>query len=202
MAEIEARRAAIQTEMLRREAARAGTSDLELELNTLDDEYSRLVEQDATETAAAEAEAAATTEAAAAAESLTLPEVDAAMRYLVAGMDEQGNPVFNPMLVTPAGRWAAGVTQSVEYQDFVGAIETLGTGVLLDALENASVGALSDGERAALTAAQGALDPNNPAGTYRALRRIQQIAQESIARRNAAAGVSPQGGGTGELSWE
>jgi hypothetical protein len=178
---------AADEELLRRATSEAARADIQARIDSRNAEIAGIEE---------------TGTAAATAETLTLPEVDAAMRYLVAGMDEQGNPVFNPMLVTPAGRWAAGVTQSLGYQDFIGAIQTLGTGVLLDALENASVGALSDGERDALTAAQGALDPNNPAGTYRALRRIQQIAQESIARRNAAAGISPQGGGTGELSWE
>jgi hypothetical protein len=169
---------AADEELLRRATSEAARADIQARIDSRNAEIAG-IEQTRT--------------AAATAETLTLPEVDAAMSYLVSGSDEDGNPIFNPALVTPAGRWFAGATQSVEYQDFVGAITTLGTGVLLDALENATVGALSDGERQALTAAQGALDPNNPAGTYRALRRIQQVARQSIDRRNAEAGITRSG---------
>ncbi len=131
------------------------------------------------------------------AERIVIPQVEAALSYMIAGY-EDGQPVFNPALLTRAGRWIEGARQTPEYQQFAGAIETLGTRVLLDALENVTVGALSEGEREALTASQGALDINNPLGTYDAIMEIQRVARQSIERRNREAGITTSGGVSGE----
>lgn len=183
-----AERQAIFDQMLQRQAVGAGVADLQAQL---DDINSREAAAVAAQQAGAE-EAAALETSAGQAEGVILPEVDQALNFLVQGFDADGNVIFNPALVTRAGRLISGALEGPEYQNFVGAIETLKTGVLLDALSRAAVGALSEGEMRALSAEQGMLDPANPIGTFRALNNIQRIAQQSIERRNRAAGIAAQ----------
>ena len=193
-ADFAAQRQAIFEKMrLRASVPGAGFADLQAELAEID-------RQEALAAATAETQADIDTSAAQA-ESLILPEVDQALDFLVQGFDAEGNVIFNPALVTRAGRVISGALEGPEYQNYVGAIETLKTGVLLEALANAAVGALSDGERAALSAAQGELNPNNPIGTYRALQRIERIGQESIERRNREAGIAPDAS-VPSVSWD
>jgi len=193
-ADFAAQRQAIFDKMrLRASIPGAGFADLQAELAEID-------RQEALAAATAETQADIDTSAAQA-EGLILPEVDQAFNFLVQGFDAEGNVIFNPALVTRAGRVISGALEGPEYQNYVGAIETLKTGVLLEALANAAVGALSDGERAALSAAQGELNPNNPIGTYRALQRIERIGQESIERRNREAGIAPDAS-VPSVSWD
>jgi hypothetical protein len=191
----------LNNQVMQREANNAGFADLQFLI-----EENRARRGELTEAQAAAEQAAAqqredTATSAERAEQLILPEINEALDFLVRGFDEQGQPVFNPALETRAGRAIAGALEGPEYQNYVGVIQTLRTGVLLDALEQATVGALSDGEREALSAAQGQLDPANPQGTYRAIMRMQEIAQESIDRRNREAGAS-NGAATPQINWD
>jgi hypothetical protein len=192
-----AERQAIFNAMQQRMYAGAGVSDLQAQLDNLNAQEAAATAA----TAAADVEAADISQTAAQAEGLLLPEVNEAFDFLVRGFDAEGNPIFNPALVTRAGRLVSGALEGPEYQNYAGAIETLKTGVLLEALANATVGALSDGERAALSAAQGDLNPNNPIGTYRALQRIERVAQQSIERRNREAGIGA-GASVPSVSWD
>lgn len=187
-ADFAADRQAIFDQMLQRQAAGAGVADLQAQLDDIDRREAAAV---AAQQAGAE-EAAALETSAAQAEGVILPEVDQALNFLVQGFDAEGNVIFNPALVTRAGRLISGALEGPEYQNFVGAIETLKTGVLLDALSRATVGALSEGEMRALSAEQGMLDPANPIGTFRALNNIERIARQSIERRNREAGIAAQ----------
>lgn len=127
-------------------------------------------------------EAAQAAQEAGRAETVTLPTIDAALDFLVVGRDpETGEDIINPMLTTRAGRTFSGAIESPEYQEFVGAIETLRTGTLLDALGQAAVGALSEGERQALSAMLGNLDPSDPLGALATLRRMRSIAEAAVA---------------------
>ena len=123
-------------------------------------------------------------------ESLTLPLIDQSLDFLIEGFDAQGQPIVNPMLTTRAGRISQELIQSPEYQQFLGAIETLRTGTLLEALGEVSVGALSEGERQALSAKLGELDPNNPLGSIDTLRRMREAAEEAMARQRGSGSAS------------
>lgn len=189
--------AAATQAMTPRVAAGAGVADLQ---EQIDQKTARIAEIDAQAATAAETAAAEATSAAQA-EGVILPEIDQALDFLVQGFDAEGNVIFNPTLVTRAGRLISGALEGPEYQNFVGAIETLKTSVLLDALSRATVGALSVAEQTALSAEQGMLDPANPIGTFRALNNIARIAQQSIDRRNREAGVNPETSAP-SVSWD
>lgn len=197
LSQIDAEIVQLTQAMTPRVAAGAGVQDLQAQIDQRVAERERLLEE---ATISAETVAGAET-AATRAENLVLPEIDEALNFLVQGFDADGNVIFNPALVTRAGRLISGSLEGPEYQNYVGAIETLGTGVLLDALSRATVGALSEGEMRALISEQGALNPANPIGTYRALQRIQRIAQESIERRNREAGIGT-GASVPSVSWD
>jgi len=123
------------------------------------------------------------------AERLTIPLIDRSLDFLIAGFDPvTGDPIINPTLVTPAGRFVEKSLQSPEYQQFVGAITTLKTGTLLEALGEVSVGALSDGERAALESMKGDLNPSNPLGSVETLREMRRIAQAAVDRARGSGG--------------
>jgi hypothetical protein len=180
----------LNNQVTQRLAAGAGITDLQFLIEENRARRAELTQAQAAAEETAAQQRAETATSAERAERLILPEINEALDFLVRGFDEQGRPVFNPVLETAPGRAIAGALEGPEYQNYVGVIQTLRTGVLLDALEQATVGALSDGEREALSAAQGQLDPANPQGTYRAIMRMQEIAQESINRRNREAGIS------------
>jgi hypothetical protein len=200
MAEIEARRAAIQDQMRRREGTGAGASDLDAELDALNDEYSRLVEQDATETAAAEAEAAAATEAA----NLTMPTIQTALDYLIEDFDENGQPILRRELMYRIGRATLDATQPPEYMQYLGAIRTLKSSILIEGLQQATFGALSSTEQAAVEALQGSLDPADPIGSYETLMRLRDLTQQIIDRHSGNQGggsEAPASSGSGRINW-
>ena len=197
LAQIDAEIASLTQAMTPRVAVGAGVADLQAQIDQRVAERERLMAE-----AAATAETQADIDTSAAqAEGVILPEVDQALDFLVRGFDAEGNVIFNPALVTRAGRVISGALEGPEYQNFVGAIETLKTGVLLDALSRATVGALSEGEMRALSAEQGMLDPANPIGTFRALNNIERIARQSIERRNREAGIAPDAS-VPSVSWD
>jgi hypothetical protein len=187
------RQAIFEQMRLRASVPGAGFADLQAALADID-------RQEALAAAAAEKQADIETSAAQA-EGVILPEVDQALDFLVRGFDAEGNVIFNPALVTRAGRVISGALEGPEYQNFVGAIETLKTSVLLDALSRATVGALSVAEQTALSAEQGMLDPANPIGTFRALNNIDRIGRQSIERRNREAGIAPDAS-VPSVSWD
>ena len=192
----------LNNQVTQRLAAGAGITDLQFLIEENRARRAELTQAQAAAEQAAAQQRAETATSAERAQRLVLPEINEALDFLVTGFDPETNqPIFNPALETRAGRAIAGALEGPDYQNYVGVIETLRTGVLLDALEQATVGALSDGERDALSAAQGQLDPANPQGTYRAIMRMQQIAQESIDRRNREAGAS-NGAATPQINWD
>jgi hypothetical protein len=194
LAQLNAERDDLMRQMQLRLAAGGQTRDLEFLLDE-----NRLAREALAAGQAAQAEEQQQIEQQAQrAETVVTPEIDAAMNFLVRGFDEQGDPVFNPALTTRAGRLVSGALESPEYQSFAGALETLRVDTLIDTLQNVTAGALSDAEREAFSAAQGQLDPRNPIGTYRALQRMQRIAQDAMAR----AGRSQQGGNVPTVTWD
>ena len=187
MDDLAAQEAAIYEEMRQRMVNQAPTRDLEMRLQAIQQQRQALAEQAQEQ----EVEQAQIQQQAQRAETVVTPEIDAAMNFLVRGFDEQGNPVFNPALTTRAGRLVSGALESPEYQSFAGALETLRVDTLIDTLQNVTAGALSDAERDAFSAAQGELNPRNPIGTYRALQRMQRIAQNAMARAGRAPQTTP-----------
>jgi len=134
------------------------------------------------------------------AEQLTLPLIDESLDFLIEGFDPStGEEVINPMLMTRAGRAWETFVQSPEYQRFLGAIETLKTGTLLEALGEVTVGALSDSERKALSAMRGNLDPDDPIGSITTLREMRRIGQSAIDRQRASSG---QASSTPNVTWD
>lgn len=194
MAELDAQEAAIYAQMRERAAAQAPTRDLEIQLEQLQARRAALAEQ-----AETQAEREVETETAATrAENVVMPEINSALDFLIQGFDDEGNPVFNPALTSRVGRTASGLLEGPEYQSFAGALQTLKVDTLIDTLQNVAAGALSDAEREAFSAAQGQLDPSNPIGTYRALQRMQRIAQEAMAR----AGRGSDAPSVPSVSWD
>jgi hypothetical protein len=187
MDDLAAQEQALLTQMRQRIAAGAPVDDLQIQMQTLQQQREAMAEQ----AAAQEVEQQQIEQQAQRAETVVTPEIDAAMNFLVQGFDEQGNPVFNPALTTRAGRLVSGALESPEYQSFAGALETLRVDTLIDTLQNVTAGALSDAEREAFSAAQGQLDPRNPIGTYRALQRMQRIAQDAMARAGRTSQTAP-----------
>ncbi|MCP4822934.1 MAG: DUF882 domain-containing protein [Shimia sp.] len=153
----------------------------------------------ASQTAAKE-EATEIERAAEKAEQLTLPLIDESLDFLIEGFDPAtGEEVINPMLTTRMGRAFETFVQSPEYQRFLGAIETLKTGTLLEALGEVTVGALSDSERKALSAMRGNLDPDDPIGSITTLREMRRIGQSAIDRQRASSGQAPS---TPNVTWD
>ena len=151
-----------------------------------------------TEIAQLEGQAAATTEAA----NLTMPTIQTALDYLVEGFDENGQPVLRPELMTRLGRAALDAAQTPEYMQYLGAIRTLKSSILIEGLQQATFGALSEAEQRAVEALQGSLDPSDPLGSYDTLMRLQRMTQELIDKYSVNQGGGGSGEGTGELNWE
>ena len=97
--------------------------------------------------------------------------------YLIA-YDDEGRPVINPMLTTRGGQMTAEALGSNEYKAFANAIVTIKENLAFEKLgqlkaSGTRIGELTEGERMALSATAGSLDPTDPIGTIETLRRLQ-----------------------------
>lgn len=176
-------------ELLRRASSDAARESIQARIDSRD-----------TEIAMIEGEAATTTEAA----NLTMPTIQTALDYLIEGLDENGQPVFRPELMTRLGRAALEAAQPPEYMQYLGAIRTLKSSILVEGLQQATFGALSEAEQKAVEALQGSLDPSDPLGSYDTLMRLQRMTQEIIDKYSGNQGGGsevPASSGSGRINW-
>lgn len=157
----------------------------------------RIASRDA-EIAQIEAQASTATEAA----NLTMPTIQTALDYLIERFDENGEPILRRELMYRVGRATLDATQPPEYMQYLGAIRTLKSSILIEGLQQATFGALSTAEQAAVEALQGSLDPADPIGSYETLMRLQRMTQQLIDKYSENQGGGGSGEGTGELNWE
>ena len=133
-----------------------------------------------------------------------MPTIQTALDYLIEGLDENGQPVFRPELMTRLGRAALEATQPPEYMQYLGAIRTLKSSILIEGLQQATFGALSEAEQRAVEALQGSLDPSDPLGSYDTLMRLQRMTQEIIDKYSANQGggsEAPASSDSGRINW-
>ena len=121
------------------------------------------------------------------------PIVDSTLEYLNPGgkVDEQGNPILSPEFQNMATRTGARLIGSNEYNQFVGNIETIKSTYTFENMvdlkaQGVTFGALSESELAQVASLIGSLDPNNPLGTVRTLRRVNKMIDD--ANKRAAGG--------------
>lgn len=177
-------------ELLRRASSDAARESIQARIDSRNTEIAQL-----------EGEVAAASEAA----SLTLPQIDTALNYLVEGYDEDGNPLFRPELRYRLGRAGLEALQGPEYMQFLGALQTLKSNILIEGLQQATFGALSAAEQQAVEALQGSLDPANPIGSYETLIRLRALTQQIIDRHSGNQGggtEAPASSGSGRINWD
>jgi hypothetical protein len=153
-----------------------------------------------TEIAQLEGETAAATEAA----NLTMPTIQTALDYLIEDFDENGQPILRRELMYRIGRATLDATQPPEYMQYLGAIRTLKSSILIEGLQQATFGALSSTEQAAVEALQGSLDPSDPIGSYETLMRLRDLTQQIIDRHSENQGggsEAPASSGSGRINW-
>lgn len=122
---------------------------------------------------------------------VTLPNVETAFNYIVAGTDPAtGELIYNPALMTRAGQLVSGAIRTPEYQQADSALQVLKTGTLLETLGKATFGALSDAERQALEKSRGSLDLSDPIGTAQTLMTWKRTIDAALARQAGKTGGS------------
>lgn len=122
---------------------------------------------------------------------VTLPNVETAFNYIVAGSDPAtGELIYNPALMTRAGQFISGAIGTPEYRQADAALQVLKTGTLLETLGKATFGALSDAERQALEKSRGSLDLSDPIGTAQTLMTWKRTIDAALARQAGKTGGS------------
>ena len=134
------------------------------------------------------------------------PIVDSTLEYLNPGgkVDEQGNPILSPDFQNMATRTGARLIGSNEYNQFVGNIETIKSTYTFENMvdlkaQGVTFGALSESELAQVASLIGSLDPNNPLGTVRTLRRVNKMIDDANKR---AAGGDQGAPASGPLTYD
>ena len=107
--------------------------------------------------------------------------------------DQNGNPVFNPMVASRAGRFIAGALETPEYQKFRGALDFIANNLTFDkmaAMKAAGItfGSLSNAELEQVAATASTLNIDDPIGTYNALLQIERDYNIDLGLGSAAAG--------------
>jgi hypothetical protein len=107
--------------------------------------------------------------------------------------DQNGNPVFNPMVASRAGRFIAGTLETPEYQKFRGALDFIANNLTFDkmaAMKAAGItfGSLSNAELEQVAATATTLNIDDPIGTYNALLQIERDYNIDLGLGGAAAG--------------
>jgi hypothetical protein len=192
--DFEAQRQAIFEQMRNRIAAGAGVADLQAQL---DDINRREVE--ASSAQATEAEEEETREMRLErGRQVVMPRIDAALDFLISGYDENGQPIPNFALSTVGGLRALEATNPAAYRQYVNALQTLGSDVLIETLNRATFGSLSEEEMRVAMGFEGSLDPADPYGT------LQTLLQMRRNFENLLGSGSPQGQGTNlpPVNWD
>jgi hypothetical protein len=168
--DFDAERQAIFEEMRMRMFGGAGVSDLQAKL----DEITRL-EAEAAGAQAAQVEEEETREMRLdRGRQVVMPRIDAALNFLITGYDETGQPILNPALTTVGGFRALEATNPAAYRQYVNALQTLGSDVLIETLNRATFGALSENEMRVAMGFEGSLDPADPYGTLQTLLQMRR----------------------------
>ena len=107
--------------------------------------------------------------------------------------DQNGNPVFNPMVASRAGRFIAGALETPEYQKFRGALDFIANNLTFDKMaamkaEGITFGSLSNAELEQVAATASTLNIDDPIGTYNALLQIERDFNIDLGLGSAAAG--------------
>jgi hypothetical protein len=105
---------------------------------------------------------------------VVMPRIDAALNFLITGYDETGQPILNPALTTVGGLRALEATNPAAYRQYVNALQTLGSDVLIETLNRATFGALSENEMRVAMGFEGSLDPADPYGTLQTLLQMRR----------------------------
>jgi hypothetical protein len=111
--------------------------------------------------------------------------------------DEQGNPVFNPMVATRAGRFISGALETQEYQKFRGALGFIANNLTFEKMAEMKAagitfGALSEKELDQVAETASTLNLDDPVGTYNALLQLERDYNIDLGLGTFAAG----GGGS------
>ena len=115
--------------------------------------------------------------------------------------DEQGNPVFNPMVATRAGRFISGALETQDYQNFRGALGFIANNLTFEKMAEMKAagitfGALSEKELDQVAATATTLNLDDPVGTYNALLQLERdynidLGLGTFAVDNGSGAVSP-----------
>jgi len=128
---------------------------------------------------------------------LLTPMVDRALSYInpEGATDEQGNPILNPDIANKLSRGYAAFSENIDYQDFMGNISTIKSQFTFKNMidlkrKGVTFGALSTEELRQVADLIGTLDPANPLGSMRTLKRVRTMLNKD------------EGGGTGGLRFD
>jgi len=189
-----AQRQAIYDQMLRREYAGKGVADLQAQLDDINAQEALASSAQATETEEEETREMRLERG----RKVIMPRIDAALDFLISGYDENGQPIPNFALSTVGGLRALEATNPAAYRQYVNALQTLGSDVLIETLNRATFGSLSEEEMRVAMGFEGSLDPADPYGT------LQTLLQMRRNFENLFGSDSPQGQGTNlpSVSWD
>jgi hypothetical protein len=192
--DFEAQRQAIFEQMRNRIAAGAGVADLQAQLDDINRREVEASSAQATETEEEETREMRLERG----RQVVMPRIEAALDFLISGYDENNQPIPNFALSTVGGLRALEAANPAAYRQYVNALETLGSDVLIETLNRATFGALSEKEMRVAMGFEGSLDPADPYGT------LQTLLQMRRNFENLLGSGSPQGQGTNlpSVSWD
>jgi hypothetical protein len=192
--DFEAQRQAIFEQMRNRIAAGAGVADLQAQLDDINRREVEASSAQATETEEEETREMRIERG----RQVVMPRIDAALSFLITGYDDAGQPILNPALTTVGGLRALEATNPAAYRQYVNALQTLGSDVLIETLNRATFGSLSEQEMRVAMGFEGSLDPADPYGT------LQTLLQMRRNFENLFGSDLPQGQGTNlpSVSWD
>lgn len=123
------------------------------------------------------------------------PSLDAAMAFIVSGITDAGDPIYQPLMQHPIGQILAQAADPNEYRRYAGQLAVIRANMTFENLGNlrasgALSGTVSDADLAAAAELTGQLDPENPGATFDTLMQIYERLQipNPFERTTGAAG--------------